>query len=681
MSIETNLHGRLRNTPLSKAHALLPMYEAVINSIHSIEESPNANMGKITVDILRKQQANFNFKSGKKPGPDAHENISGFSISDNGVGFNSDNMKSFEMLDSEYKIKKGGRGIGRLLWLKAFRNVSVQSAYKDEEGKLQSRHFRFTAAAGVSDVVEKELTSAESIQTKVLLEGFEKEYQEAALKTVGAIADSLFEHCLWYFVRPGGAPDIILIDGDQVVSLQQVFEQHMKTSAVPETFTIKNKIFDLIHVRLRAAGTKPHVIAFCADNRLVKDENITGKIPGLHSKIKDATGEFIYACYVSSQFLDTNVRAERTDFNISDNVEDLYADEDLSFNEIKEAVIAKASEHLKDYLKENVERSKVRLEKFVTEKAPRYRPIMAHIEASGLNIDAGISDKDLELTLHKILADVEGRLLSDGHDLMQPMADENLEDYQERLNKYLSTVEEIKKSDLANYVFHRRVILDILRKAIQKGPDGKYSREDLIHSLIMPMGEDSGSAKFKSLNLWLVDERLAFHDYLASDKTLISMPITSSASTKEPDLLALNTYDNPVLVNDRIEMPLASITVVEIKRPMRDDAAEGEEKDPIAQALGYLERIREGKVQTPGGRPIPNSQDIPGFCYIIADLTATMVKRCKNHNLRVTSDFMGYFGYNDNYKAYIEVISFDRLVNSAEQRNKAFFVKLGLPTI
>ena len=80
------------------------------------------------------------------------------------------------------------------------------------------------------------------------------------------------------------------------------------------------------------------------------------------------------------------------------------------------------------------------------------------------------------------------------------------------------------------------------------------------------------------------------------------------------------------------------------------------------------------------GRPIPNSELIPGFCYVIADLTQTMETRCKMKGLKVTSDKMGYFGYNDNYNAYIEVISFDRLVNAAKERNRAFFDKLGLPT-
>lgn len=127
-------------------------------------------------------------------------------------------------------------------------------------------------------------------------------------------------------------------------------------------------------------------------------------------------------------------------------------------------------------------------------------------------------------------------------------------------------------------------------------------------------------------------------------------------------------------------MPLASLVVVEIKRPMRNDAAMGEEKDPIEQALGYLDRIRKGQAQTATGRPIPRSEEIPGFCYIICDITPSVERRCKMAQLKATSDCQGYFGYNDNYRAYIEVLSYDRLLNGARERNRAFFDKLGLPT-
>jgi hypothetical protein len=166
---------------------------------------------------------------------------------------------------------------------------------------------------------------------------------------------------------------------------------------------------------------------------------------------------------------------------------------------------------------------------------------------------------------------------------------------------------------------------------------------------------------------------------LASDKTINAMPVIGSADNKRPDLLALNVYDNPILVSENQTPPLASIVIVEIKRPMRNDAQAGEDKDPIEQALGYLDRVRRGQVKTANGRPIPQSSEIPGYCYIVCDLTDSIKKRCKYLDLTVTNDYMGYFGFHKEFKAYIEVVSFDRLVDNAKKGNKAFFDKLGLP--
>ena len=57
-----------------------------------------------------------------------------------------------------------------------------------------------------------------------------------------------------------------------------------------------------------------------------------------------------------------------------------------------------------------------------------------------------------------------------------------------------------------------------------------------------------------------------------------------------------------------------------------------------------------------------------------------MIDRCEYANLRPTHDRLGYFGFNEPNKAYIEVISFDRLVNAATERSRAFFDRLGLPS-
>ena len=487
------------------------------------------------------------------------------------------------------------------------------------------------------------------------------------------------EHCLWYFVREASVPKIEIIDGEETIDLDDLYDSYMYSSATTDQIEIKSHKFDITHIKFRSKS-KNHSLSMCAANRLVKEESIVGKIPGLLGTIGDDNGEFTYSCYISSSYLDEKVRSERTGFDIEEKVDGLLAKTEVSIKDIYEAVLPKISENLSEYLEANIKAGKERVESFVSNKAPRYRPLLSRMTKDSLAVDPAISDKDLDLVLHKQLSEIESKLLSDGHSLMTPKDEESYEDYQSRLQEYLGTASDIKKSDLANYVSHRRVILDLLDAAIKRGEDGKYVREDIIHELIMPMRQDSNAVFMDDCNLWLLDERLAFHDYLASDKTLNSMPITGSKETKEPDVCALNVYDNPILVSENQKLPLASIVVVEIKRPMRNDASSGEEKDPVEQALGYLNRIRKGKVTTANGRPIPNSDDIPGYCYVICDLTESVINRCQMLDLTITSDHMGYFGFHKQFKAYIEVVAFDRLVNSAKERNKAFFDKLGLPS-
>jgi len=680
MKMETNLQGRLRNTSLPYNHGLLPLFEAVINSIHAIEDAGlSSEEGNITVEVVRDPHQTFGFD--KKRGPDPTRDIIGFKVTDNGIGFTDANMKSFLTLDSDYKKDRGGRGVGRLLWLKAFKRVTIRSIFYDSSNALKLRTFTFTATSGVSNEKCEDAPQETKRSTTVHLDGFIDRYRYTSLRTTQAIAKNLFEHCLWYFVREEGAPKIIVKDNDEYIDLNNIYEEHMVSSAETEPIEIKGELFDLIHIKLRSNSSNSHIVAFCAAKRLVKEENLTGKIPGLYGKLSDENGEFVYACYVTSPFLDETVRSERTDFDIVEDTGELFAQTEISFSEIRKAIIEKISVHLSKYLIENREKAKERIEKFVSYRSPRYRPILGRIPQEKLyNIDPNISDKELELTLYKHLTEIEEEMLAEGHEVINFKEGEDLFEYKKRLQEYLRKAEDIKKSDLANYVSHRRVVLELLEKAIQKGPDGRYAREDLIHSLIMPMHADSNEVVPDSCNLWLVDERLAFHDYMASDKPLSVIPITNSNEKKRPDIISLNIFDIPILVSERNSLPLASIVVIEIKRPMRNDAATGEEKDPIEQVLGYLDRIRKGKVKTAKGRRIPKSENIPGYCYVICDITPSIEERCKMHDAIITSDGLGYFFYKRSYNAYVEIISFDRLVKAAKERNKAFFDKLGLPT-
>lgn len=675
MSLNTSLSGRLRNTNLPKSHVLLPIFEAVVNSIHSIDERINKHkefsMSDATIRVIIKRSSQSNLY-GTKP------EITGFKIIDNGIGFNNDNYNSFQTLDSEYKISKGCRGMGRLLWLKVFETATIKSIYK-ENNNINERRFKFNAQKDIHDESNTNSQTNE-LNTSVSLNTINKAYLPALPKTTMKIAKSLLEHCLWYFLREGSAPNIYIIDTDETISLNKEYESYMINASHRDTFSISNHTFELTHVKLKINSSNQNTVSYSAANRLVKSVSLKGKIPGLYGTFKDENEEFNYMCFVSSDYLTNNVTPERLDFNIPEKENNIFEKTEVSFEAIQNKVFESIKSFLEIYLSSNKELGKKKVEEFINEKAPRYRPLLNRLSEDDKVVNPEISDKDLELKLHEHLVSLESELISEGHNLMIPKNIEDVDDYSTRIESYLSKASDLKQSDLANHVTHRKVILDLLTNALKKDSDNKYVKEDVIHKLIIPMQKDSTEIFEKDSNLWIIDESLSFHNYLASDKTLKSMPITDSTSTKEPDIVSFNIYNNPLLVANSQSLPLASINVIEIKRPMRNDMKSGEDKDPIEQSLGYLRRIRKGGVKTNDGRPIPNSEDIPGFCYILCDLTPSIIERCDYLDLTITADKMGYFGYHQKYNAYIEIISFDRLINMAKKRNKAFFDKLGLPS-
>lgn len=149
MALTTSLAGRVRNTSLPKSHALLPLHEAIVNGIQAIDARPDGIVGpgRIDVRVHRDPQAELDF-GWAGPGRAPTKPMVGFTVTDDGVGFTARNVLSFETLDSDFKSDLGCRGVGRLLWLKAFDRVSVRSGYEDDQGEFRERQFTFSVERG-----------------------------------------------------------------------------------------------------------------------------------------------------------------------------------------------------------------------------------------------------------------------------------------------------------------------------------------------------------------------------------------------------------------------------------------------------------------------------------------------------------------------------------------------------
>ncbi|WP_257556042.1 hypothetical protein [Sphingobium sp. CFD-2] len=94
-----------------------------MNAYQAIQEASPADP-KIIVNIHR--DAGLDLGLADKP------KIGGFTITDNGVGFHDLNMDSFNTAYSEYKLHRGGKGLGRLTWLKAFAEANIESTFEDD---------------------------------------------------------------------------------------------------------------------------------------------------------------------------------------------------------------------------------------------------------------------------------------------------------------------------------------------------------------------------------------------------------------------------------------------------------------------------------------------------------------------------------------------------------------------
>ena len=74
------------------------------------------------------------------------------------------------------------------------------------------------------------------------------------------------------------------------------------------------------------------------------------------------------------------------------------------------------------------------------------------------------------------------------------------------------------------------------KKALEITDDGKYNKESQVHSIICPMQITSDDVQFDEMNLWLIDDRLAYHHFLASDQPMKSLPILESDVPRRMDI-------------------------------------------------------------------------------------------------------------------------------------------------
>src|SRR5690606_27941727 len=172
----------------------------------------------------------------------------------------------------------------------------------------------------------------------------------------------------------------------------------------------------------------------------------------------------------------------------------------------------KASEISKEAFGEDVQ---VRVQKksdqirnYVNESAPWHKAYLNELDIS--TIPYNLKDENIELALQEVKFRKEQKTRAELKTLLEnPEVSHN-----GQMAEAISKISEIGKSDLAHYVFNRKIVLEAFRQLLKRKEDGKGELEKDIHNLIFPMGKTSENCDYQEHNLWLLDERLIFSEFV-----------------------------------------------------------------------------------------------------------------------------------------------------------------------
>ncbi|HDI3121694.1 ATP-binding protein [Clostridium botulinum] len=669
---KVDVRGRIEKMKLSKNSSLLPLFEAIVNSFQSIEELGSKDNTYIKI-TLKRDLDQIVLNDMKEDG--AFYYIDEFRIEDNGIGFNNKNFESFLTSDSTYKLDKGGKGIGRFLWLKAFEDITIFSTY-EEDNIVKKRNFQFLLDNDPVKNIDEEKTEDE-LKTVVKLQGFKEKYKNNCPRKLEEIGFKIIEHCLSYFLNQY-CPRVTLVDDFDIIDLNKLFRDNIFVNTENDKFYIENEEFVITHVKLYKTNENKNRIHYCANNREVISKNLEKKIPNLSGKMYEDGKEFIYSAYVSGDILDKNVNDERTNFKI--NNDSNLIDQKISMQTLEEKSLDIIKKYLEEYLQPIGEMKKARIEEYVHNQKPQYRTILKYKSECLDKINPNIKDEELEIELFKIKQKLDYETKKQGEKLLNNKLKDikDMEEYKKKYLEYIEKENDLGKASLAEYIVHRKVILDLFDNALNINQHDKYALEQYIHNLIFPMKTISDDIDYEKHNLWLIDDRLSYHYYLASDIKIKEMDNINIKSDDRPDILIM---DKPLVVTNENTKPYSSLTIIEFKRPMRNDYTD--EENPISQVIRYTKQIRQGVKKDKKGRPLVISQNSPFYLYIIADLTPKLIEQAEISGLTKTSDGMGYFGYNgvNGINAYIEIISYEKLLEDSQKRNKILFDRLFTPKL
>lgn len=583
-----NFKNRVRNFKFSVNDVFVPLYEAIVNSMQAIDEAKNFNDSYIDIKIERDSYRIADYTSG----------IFSIEITDNGIGFCEHNYDSFCTSDSDYKVEIGGKGVGRINWLKAFEIVYIKSVY-EENGKRYERIFSFNIDDEIHNETINEVSNDTKLETKILLYNLNQEFRGATEIKLKEIASKIIEHFATYFVI-GAMPKITISDEVDQYDLNEYFEKEKFIETKDEIVTSNNTKFNLRHVFLNASNNAKHKIYICAQNRVVCSYDIAN-IKDLPTYFNIDSKKAIYQCYVSGEFLDKDVNSERTYFSnviFEEEEQDAAPHFELAIN-LYEVVYNQINNYLKNFLEPMREIRDGSIITYIENNCPQYRYLIKYASDELQNISYSIATnpEKLEAELNRL----SHKLNSKNHQrVSKTLQDESL-NAKEKLLQLIPSLCENLRSDFASYIVKRNATIDVYERLLALQP----TIEELVNGFFV----ENQNVTSDFTNLWMLDEALAynytpikhssnkFFGYInESDNEMIVVYF------EDPSKIMFDVFNNPVTHLNECLNSVAHSSEYKVKKYIVVSDSFGILSegltDPTMKVYSYLELATRAKAKT-----------------------------------------------------------------------------------
>ena len=661
-SLRPNLVKRIERLPkpTNVAGAMQPLFEAISNAIHSTQArfgNAVSTSGRVVVTVSTDRKK---------------ENVWA-TVEDNGVGLDAKNWDAFTTTDTDNKIQSGGKGVGRLLWLDCFDDITVDSVFESDNGYVR-RRFDFVLA--IDNQIQNETlapaTEATDSAFHVKFSGLRSNGYEAKFPGRGSF---VFQHLTSHFLPTfigNRCPQIKVIVGDEIRHYPADIDKIVHRREPP--IAIETEAYGVLHLTMMECDKSAsadlkgsHFIHFIAHDRTVHSQSIDGKL-GLKTFGPD--NNRVFHGILTGDYLDGNVNQERTAFQFEDAV-------------IERIINDVCAPHIETFLAEPLANLRGTQRAIIEEITESY-PSVAFGDTDELQakLPSGeLSDDAIYGHLSRERFRRDARQAEKIKAVMTRLKGQDADPatFASAIKEASQAIEDAERRSLTEYVVRRKVVLDFIEILLEKvrddTRDSAYQREDILHSFICPLrvntveGDGRKVEASSSHDLWIVDERLTFARYFSSDVDFNTLA-KATESDERADVLIFD-YVHGL----RQTETGSKVLLVEFKRPGRTDYDADE--NPQHQIERYVRRLQSGNLTDVRGRPVKLDEATIFHCFIVADIVGKLDEW--TYTWQRTPDGRGrVYRPDSGFRGSIELVGWDALLSDARARNQAFFDCAGI---